>query len=184
MLTMFIWTILFGVSLISLYGIDIGEDHGCLDLLDESEAKGPSSLNQLLKHLGLNSQVTQNINCQCFILLYLMMIMKCMSVLFYPQENRVFLNEHHNRWYSSSSYYLSKSLLEVPPIIVTGVMFSALTYFGTGQVNNFYRFSLYTLNIVSIPDHSFDNFNKSNFFSDIVDVRDLEHWFAYWNYNR
>ena len=87
-----------------------------------------------------------------------------MSVLFYPQENRVFLNEHHNRWYSTSSYYLSKSLLEVPPIIITGVMFSALTYFGTGQVNNFYRFSLYTLNIVSIPDHSFDNFNKYNLF--------------------
>jgi len=36
------------------------------------------------------------------------------TALTFPSEIKVFINEHRNRWYSTSSYYISKTLVEIP----------------------------------------------------------------------
>ena len=51
---------------------------------------------------------------------------------------KVFLNEHRNHWYSTGTYYLSKTLFEFFRFSIFGYLVSLIIYFGSSQPDVIY----------------------------------------------
>ena len=136
-----------GVSalLIYLYGTDIGQDDGCLDLFPTNLFSVNQSFSETLKNLSQDSAVMLNLKCQFFVVAFLQFVSLSCSILTFPQEVKIFVNEHQNKWYSSSSFFWSKFILEIPPTILISYIYSFIMYYGTGQLNDTFRFSYFTL---------------------------------------
>ena len=47
--------------------------------------------------------------------------------------NWIFFNEHLNRWYSTSTYYLAQSLIELPFVLVVSYLYFWIGYYGYSQ---------------------------------------------------
>ena len=43
------------------------------------------------------------------------------------------MNEHHNHWYSTSTYYLAKSLTELPFVLIVSYLYFWIGYFGCSE---------------------------------------------------
>ncbi|XP_054159278.1 ATP-binding cassette sub-family G member 4-like [Oppia nitens] len=145
------FSIVVAVMLIYLYGTDIGQENGCMDLYAAAVAvanRTPtqvSSLEQSLRLLSQESKVSLNLKCQFFVVVFLQFVSMACTILVFPSEVRIFLNEHHNKWYSTSSYFWSKFMLEIPVSIVISYVYSFIIYYGTGQLSDAYRYAYFTL---------------------------------------
>ncbi|KAG8231413.1 hypothetical protein J437_LFUL012423 [Ladona fulva] len=62
-----------------------------------------------------------------------------------PSELPVVQKEHFNNWYSLWAYYLSFLTASTPVQLVHCLLFSAVSYFGSGQPNEPFRFLMYLL---------------------------------------
>jgi ATP-binding cassette subfamily G (WHITE) protein 1 len=63
-----------------------------------------------------------------------------LPVLLFPLEVKMMKREYFNRWYSLKAYYSALTVTTLPPLIILGLMFSAIVYFMTGQPRESYRF--------------------------------------------
>ena len=43
------------------------------------------------------------------------------------------MNEHHNRWYSTSTYYLARSLTELPFAMIVAYLYFWIGYYGNSE---------------------------------------------------
>ena len=43
------------------------------------------------------------------------------------------MNEHRNHWYSTSTYYLAKSLTELPFVLIVSYLYFWIGYFGCSE---------------------------------------------------
>ncbi|CAG2116634.1 unnamed protein product, partial [Medioppia subpectinata] len=160
-----------GVILCYLYGWDIGETDGCLDLMVANSSQPTnSSLDGGLELPREQSDVTENLKLLFFACGAAGFVAMASTVLAFPAEVRVFLNEHRNRWYSTSSYYWSKSLIEIPvtviwpplyshfrpkcakslieiPVTVTlSVLYSTIIFYASGQESDeFFRYGYFVM---------------------------------------
>lgn len=67
------------------------------------------------------------------------------TVLQFQEERPVFLREHANKMYSVSAYFWTKTIAQLPPIILTTILTSIIVYFGIGltiTVGKFFNFLL------------------------------------------
>ena len=69
----------------------------------------------------------------------------------------LFVQEHSNNWYSRWSYYVAKSLSDVPPTIIFPVIYAIFTYFLVEPPDDLWRFVSYISIVVatSLLAHSF-----------------------------
>ncbi|XP_054160034.1 ATP-binding cassette sub-family G member 4-like [Oppia nitens] len=106
------------------------------------------SLEQAMKIIDQNSDVVQNSKCLFFSVVIIGFLTMSCSVLSFPHEVRVFLNEHKNKWYSTGSYYWAKSLTDLPMIVTVAIIYSTIMYYGTGQLNEMFRYYYFTIIMV------------------------------------
>lgn len=65
-------------------------------------------------------------------------------ILIFPDERPVFLREVNNNMYSVSPYFFAKVVAELPPSIITPVIYGSIVYFAIGlSTQHAYTFPLH-----------------------------------------
>jgi len=118
-----------------LYDYPIGEPAGCTVPLQINSTSSPY----------LNHSFQDNIAFIFFITLFTVMACMMPTVLTFPVELTVHIQERNNGWYSCWTYYWSKVIADMPIQTLITVTFSGIIYPMTGQIWSYERFGLFTL---------------------------------------
>ncbi len=119
--------------LLMLYKQNMGDEDGCLPISIVEDTINCTRINNepVQKEEDL---VTQNTKFQFFSLLFLMFAALMPTILTFPREVKVFMNEHRNGWYSTGTYYLSKTIAEIPIQLLFPYLYTWLLYAMTNQI--------------------------------------------------
>jgi len=71
-------------------------------------------------------------------------------LLLFIVERPVFLREYANKTYGTTTYFVSKTLIEIPFQFIFPVVFSAIIYFAVGMTVDFWRFVIFTIILISV----------------------------------
>lgn len=134
-----VFCLLIGCFLILLYG-DVGENDGCFDLQPKVH-----NFSDQVAQFEKENIVMKNFKFLFFGVVFLNFISMAGVVLTFPSDVKIFLNEHANGWYSSSSYFWAISSHDVPFFLVLGYVYGMLIYYGTLQINEQFRFGYFIL---------------------------------------
>lgn len=91
--------------------------------------------------IGTNgSKIIDNCGFLFFSLMFLIFISVMPTVLTFPLEKMIFIREYLNNWYSVKSYYLAKTVSDLPLQMVLPILFCSISYFMTSQPYELIRF--------------------------------------------
>lgn len=60
------------------------------------------------------------------------------------------LQEHFNKWYTRFSYFMARSLVDVPAVVIIPMLYATVLWFVTDQIWDAWRFSVHLLVIVLV----------------------------------
>jgi hypothetical protein len=86
-----------------------------------------------LDSLSETNMTGKNVAFLFFNLLFLMFAALMPTVLTFPSEMKVFLNEHRNGWYNTRSYFIAKSVVEFLVQLPLPYLYSVYMYWWTAQ---------------------------------------------------
>lgn len=114
-----------------LYDYPIGEPDGCYPRADQVFTEIKST--------------EDNIAFVFFITLFTVMASMMPTVLTFPSEVSILLQERNNGWYSCATYYVAKIMAELPLQVIITFTFIAIIYPLTGQIQEWPRFGYFCL---------------------------------------
>ena len=72
------------------------------------------------------------------------------TIITFQAERPVFLREQANNMYSVGTYYLAKTIVETPVLLISPMVFSVIVYFGVGLTVTGFQFGYFYLILVLI----------------------------------
>ncbi|XP_054160035.1 ATP-binding cassette sub-family G member 1-like [Oppia nitens] len=152
-LLMFVFLIFISLFMVYLFG-RVGADDGCLDVSQQIDTLlainiSVIPLKEAKRFMTDHSMIMQNVKLLYFILICMAFISISCSVLYFPRDVRVFINEHRNRWYSAGVYYWSRLVIDTPILIAMAVAYSTVIFYTTGQLYEWYRYEYFTITLVA-----------------------------------
>lgn len=130
--------VILGGILCSLYDHDVGKALDCATFVPAVDPMncscyGPSSNDSSSSQ---HETAMNNVRFQFFSILFQMFAALMPTVLSFPSEIRVFLSEQYNGWYSTTHYYIAKTLSASILLLICPYFFIAILYYRTGQVGS------------------------------------------------
>lgn len=117
-----------------LYDERIGTSTSCMDLdLQISNCTCATDRAGVVRGLKADNLANKNVAFLFFNLMFLMFSSLMPTVLTFPVEMKVFLNEHRNGWYNTRSYYWAKSVVEFIVQLPLPYFYSLWMYLWTQQ---------------------------------------------------
>ncbi|XP_074600694.1 ATP-binding cassette sub-family G member 1-like [Brevipalpus obovatus] len=136
--------LLVGLILSFLHSYKIGELDGCYtDVI-----QGATSFSASENYGQLLARINDNTATIYFALMFLVGAAIVPTVLTFPTEVTVMVNERHNGWYSNFSYFFAKMTAELPLTMALPLMFCGIFYYLTGQIGEWWRFGMFTTVII------------------------------------
>lgn len=102
---------------------------GALDVIDEAYRNG-TVLDDLNAELRVAFETVSYIFFQAYVILFSAV---AMTSLTYPLVMHVLLKEYRNGWYSMKTYFIGRTLADLPVLIFDVVLAMAISYHLTGQ---------------------------------------------------
>lgn len=100
-------------------------------------------------YLDKITKITANCNLLFSTCIYFMLVYSIGTVLVIPLEILTVVKEMSNSWYKVSSYFVAKTIADLPSVIVTIFCLEAVCWLATEQVAEFWRFmSAYSLSVL------------------------------------
>ncbi|RWS22578.1 ATP-binding cassette sub-family G member 1-like isoform X2 [Leptotrombidium deliense] len=128
--------IIVGAVLVMLYGEDVSKESGCM-------AAHSSATFSVKKLRHTQTVLFQNLGFIFFSILVMLYASMMPILLQFPTEISVFLRERTNGWYSSISYYVAKTMADIPFVFLFASIFASMIYYPTGQINDPWRFGAF-----------------------------------------
>ncbi|XP_054168940.1 ATP-binding cassette sub-family G member 4-like [Oppia nitens] len=94
--------------------------------------------------------ITENVAFIFFTLMFIMFGAMMPTIMTFPLDMQVFRKERTNGWYSCGTYYLAKTLADMPFQFVFPATFTAVSYYMTGQDGSVLRFGGFTAISIAI----------------------------------
>ena len=129
----FIIVILLALTFPYTFVTDIGQPLGCIDPLH------PPGCNQSAQDLIDENLITQNTALTFIITNVLLILFPVLWSMTFTSEMSIFFKEHSNGWYSSTSYYLAKTLAELPMALALVFIYGLILYKGSHQIDEAFR---------------------------------------------
>lgn len=121
-----------------LYGNKIGNASGCPPSYT-LETVG-STQKHLYDDIVASSENVANLFFTSMFVMYGAMLP---TVLTFPMELHVFLKERCNGWYHCRTYYLAKTLADIPLQIAFPIIYGSIVFYMNGQLFTWWRFSMF-----------------------------------------
>ena len=126
-----------GVFFALFYGPDIGSRGGCSPEIGQFE---PQKLDYMTDEIETELRYTyDNIGAILFSLVFTAFSAIMPICIAFPLEVRIFMRERSNAWYSLRSYFLGRTLSELPFQLVMPTMFAGSYYILSSQPPEFWR---------------------------------------------
>ena len=120
-----------------LYDDRIGQADSCLDFSKGNDFENRTcscpTKEQRMAGLTAENLASKNVAFLFFNLMFMMFAALMPTVLTFPAEMKVFLNEHRNGWYNTRSYYWAKSVVEFIVQLPLPYFYSLWMYIWTSQ---------------------------------------------------
>ncbi|RWS03913.1 ATP-binding cassette sub-family G member 1-like isoform X2, partial [Dinothrombium tinctorium] len=130
------------VSLILLYRSDVGKESGCIVGERSSNFTVYFSFEEFR---DIQIKVFQNLGFFFFTMIFITLGSMMPTVMMFPLEMSVFLRERTNGWYTSLSFYIAKTIADIPFQALYTTIYTLITYYITGQINSSWRFFTFLL---------------------------------------
>ncbi|CAG2104152.1 unnamed protein product [Medioppia subpectinata] len=140
-----LFCMLISVALSYLYDFDVGERTVCVDNTHTNSTQSTHSSYTLA---AKEAAVTENVKLLFFGQIAVGYMAMASSLLVFPVEVRVFLNEHRNGWYSTGAYYWSKSIIDLPVIMLMAFIYATMIFFISHQEADAFRWAYYSMVVV------------------------------------
>ncbi|XP_046920099.2 ATP-binding cassette sub-family G member 4-like [Dermatophagoides farinae] len=129
--------ILLSVWLSVTFGNSIGESSGCPLKKLQLYHMPIDRLNTLFEEEVLS--VMQNNCCLFFGLIVGLISGITTTVLGFPREMHTLMKEYNNGWYSCISFYVTKTIIDIPMQLAIPSIYTVYIYTSTGQPNQYFR---------------------------------------------
>jgi ABC-type multidrug transport system permease subunit len=120
--------------------------------LTRVRAGGHIMMGLLIGFLFFQMKTTQagwmdRLSCVFFSLIFLLLTALIPTVLTFPQERAVFEKEHRNNWYGVLVYYVARSLVDIPFMILWPFVFALISYH-LADMGDWEHFWVYALALI------------------------------------
>jgi ABC-type multidrug transport system ATPase subunit len=94
----------------------------------------------------MSQQSIQNrIGLLFFISMQVFMSATYSNIHIFYDEKSIFFREYASKWYSLSSYFLTRSLAEIPVNLLTSLLLGSIVYFAVGLKNTFVNYLIFVI---------------------------------------
>lgn len=119
---------------------------GPLDLVDEAY-NGRDTISELQMELRIT---LENLGYMFFQIYVIVFAAVCVTSLTFPLAVHVLLKEYRNGWYNLSTYFIGRTLADLPMPTFNVILAMAISYHLTGQADSYYNWRFFSVAILVV----------------------------------